>query len=322
MKTLLYSALILTLIACQSKRKETYTAQQVIPSEVATEQHPGLEMLETYCYVCHSPTATMDDRVAPPMAAVKMHYISEETSKEDFTNEFLSFLAEPTEDKAKMRGAIRKFGLMPAQKFPEEALQQIAEYLYEHEIETPAWFEQHRKEEMGKGKGHGKGHGAMQHASPKEKGMKMATSTKAELGKNLMGTIQREGTLAALKFCSERAYPLTDSMATVHQAKIRRVSDKPRNPNNRATSEEEAYINRFKLQVAKEGTIEPIIVSEGNSYNFYYPIVTNTMCLQCHGTPNATIASATFEKIRELYPNDEAIGYSENEVRGIWSISF
>ena len=52
----------------------------------------------------------------------------------------------------------------------------------------------------------------------------------------------------------------------------------------------------------------------------YYPIETNKMCLQCHGLPNTQILPATLTKLKHLYPTDKAIGYGENELRGIWVI--
>ena len=56
--------------------------------------------------------------------------------------------------------------------------------------------------------------------------------------------------------------------------------------------------------------------------NFYYPIVTNGMCLQCHGEPNKEIDEATLAQLNNLYPDDKAKGYAMNQVRGIWSISW
>ena len=80
--------------------------------------------------------------------------------------------------------------------------------------------------------------------------------------------------------------------------------------------------NSFKQDLEKGLTVEPI-VEKNNSGEiaFYYPIITNTMCLQCHGTKNE-VAPETLVKIKNLYPKDKALGYSTNEVRGIWSISF
>jgi len=44
--------------------------------------------------------------------------------------------------------------------------------------------------------------------------------------------------------------------------------------------------------------------------------------LQCHGEPNKQIADQTFLAIQKLYPNDQAVGYDINQVRGIWNVSF
>ena len=76
-----------------------------------------------------------------------------------------------------------------------------------------------------------------------EKGKMYAQTTQKVLGKNLMLNIQKNGPLGAVAFCNEKAYPLTDSMAIVHNAKIKRVSDKPRNQNNKASKKELEYID-------------------------------------------------------------------------------
>jgi hypothetical protein len=155
-----------------------------------------------------------------------------------------------------------------------------------------------------------------------ERGLKYALSTKAVLGKNLMSKIQKEGTLAALKFCNIKAYPLTDSMSVVHKAVIKRVSDKPRNYKNKASAEENEYISIFKKDIKLNKESEPIVVETKEKVSFYYPIKTNSMCLQCHGKSTSDIKINTLKHIKELYPNDLATGYSENQVRGIWSITF
>jgi len=153
-------------------------------------------------------------------------------------------------------------------------------------------------------------------------GLKYAMTTKAQLGKNLMGTIQSKGTEEAVTFCNVKAFPLTDSMAVVHKAIIKRVSDKPRNLNNAASLKEIDHIKKFKREIASGQKMVPIIEPlDNDSIQFYYPIITNKMCLQCHGEPNKDIKPAVFEKLTALYPEDKAVGYSEDQVRGIWSIT-
>ena len=154
-----------------------------------------------------------------------------------------------------------------------------------------------------------------------ELGMEYATTTQKTLGKNLMEKIQEGGAIEALNFCNIEAIPLTDSMSTKYNASIKRVSDKNRNSSNQANAEELKYIEKFKRDVLDENAINPIIVEKESKVHFYYPITTNAMCLQCHGKPE-NIKPEVITNINKLYPNDLAIGYSANEVRGIWSIAF
>ncbi|MCB0466756.1 MAG: DUF3365 domain-containing protein [Aequorivita sp.] len=325
--------------ACNTNTRNEYLA--IAENTVNTEteiiqEHPGKKLMENNCYVCHNPKTAEDAMIAPPMVAVKMHYISGETSKEEFIVAMVEWSKNPSEEKSKMPGAVKKFGLMPYQFYPEETIKQIADYMYDNDIEEPQWFDAHYKQmhgdrpqmkgRMGHGKGNGKGMGKNQNAntqlSEKERGMQMAQTTKAELGKNLMGQIQKNGVIAALDFCNIQALPITDSMAAVHKAYIRRVTDKPRNPKNKANATELQYLENFKKQVAAGGEVNPIVVAMGNETEFYNPIVTNSMCLKCHGTPGKELETLTLTKIQELYPMDKATGYGENEVRGIWSIRF
>jgi copper chaperone CopZ len=61
---------------------------------------------------------------------------------------------------------------------------------------------------------------------------------------------------------------------------------------------------------------------EDGTVKFYAPITTNSMCLQCHGSPEKDIESKVLTALTNLYPEDKAIGYDVNEVRGIWSITY
>ena len=154
-----------------------------------------------------------------------------------------------------------------------------------------------------------------------ELGMEYATTTQKILGKNLMEKIQQGGANEALAFCNIQAIPLTDSMAVKYNATIKRVSDKNRNSSNQANPEELKYIKKFKTNLLSDNDLELLVVEKEDKVHFYYPITTNAMCLQCHGKPQ-NIKPEVMLNINKLYPNDLATGYSENEVRGIWSIAF
>lgn len=293
-------------------------------ANLLAEAHPGKKLMETNCYLCHSPHAPeLEGRVGPPMVAVKAHYMGDATSLEQFTQDMAAFLSAPDTVRARLKEDVRRYGLMPYQQFSPEMITQIAEYMYRYQIAEPEWFAAAWAQKTGQGPYQQPGlTDSLSANTPKSKsdiGLEYALETKKVLGKNLMQAIQSQGPLHALEFCNTRAIPLTDSMAQHYATSIRRVSDKPRNPDNEANAEELKYIELFKKQVAAGQDPLPVVLERQGIAQFYYPIVTNSMCLQCHGK-STDLKPEVAQKIRSLYPADKATGYSENEVRGIWSV--
>ncbi|WP_347921839.1 c-type cytochrome [Pontimicrobium sp. SW4] len=123
---------------------------------VESQEHPGKKLMETNCYVCHNPVTSHDDRLAPPMIAVKKHYKNNNITKKEFIANFKKWVNKPSEEISKMPGAIRKFNIMPYAPYSEEDIEQIADYIYDNDIEQPEWFDEHYKQEQKKGMGKGK----------------------------------------------------------------------------------------------------------------------------------------------------------------------
>ncbi len=144
---------------------------------------------------------------------------------------------------------------------------------------------------------------------------KIAEETKKNLVTNLTQKISEKGAENALEFCNVNAIPLTKQLEDQHNVMIKRVSDKNRNPDNAANETERKYIDFFKEQLVLKQKLE----AKFDNGVFYAPITTNNMCLQCHGSEK-DIKPETLAKIKSLYPNDKAIGYQENEMRGLMVI--
>ena len=150
---------------------------------------------------------------------------------------------------------------------------------------------------------------------------KYALETKGVLGKNLMNAINTQGTEKAIEFCSTKAIVLTDSMSIAFNASIKRVSDKPRNPINMANDNETAFINELKQKISKGEKMTPKFTESDGKITGYFPIETNAMCLQCHGSKDLDIKPNVLKKIAQLYPKDLATGYKENQIRGIFVVT-
>lgn len=155
-----------------------------------------------------------------------------------------------------------------------------------------------------------------------EKGMEYAMAVQATLGKTLQNKIQDGGIQEAMVFCKAEALPITDSLSKKFGVTISRITDKPRNPVNVAAAGEMEYFSNFRAELSGGQTPEALVVREENRTNFYYPILTNNLCLKCHGTPGDDIRPDVLTILEELYPQDEATGYSANELRGLWKVSF
>lgn len=150
----------------------------------------------------------------------------------------------------------------------------------------------------------------------KEDFKKIAEETKKNLVGNLTKQISENGAENALAFCNVNAIPLTQKLEAEYGVTIKRVSDKNRNPDNAANAKELKIIEQFKAQLAKKEELKAT-TEEGV---FYAPITTNAMCMQCHGSEK-DIKSEVLAKIKSLYPEDKAIGYKENELRGLMVIN-
>ena len=299
--------------SCKNSGKENDTAKNDLFNLNQKEIAEGFDLLENNCFSCHSPNASIENQIAPSMKDIKEHYVDGDISNKQFTNDLLAFLKDPSEETSKMPSAIERYNLMPKMNFSEEQISKLASYIYYTELEKPDWFEKHYQEEKLK-------HHSTTSLSPIEVGQNMAMKTKGVLGKNLLKAINSKGTENALSFCSNRALPLTDSMAVSLNAQIKRVSDKNRNPKNKADQDELAYIESTKKRLLKGEEPKPQIMTVDSKQLAYYPIMTGKMCMQCHGQVHTEVLPATLSKINSLYPDDKAIGYKLNELRGIWVV--
>ncbi|EED35925.1 conserved hypothetical protein [Luminiphilus syltensis NOR5-1B] len=154
-----------------------------------------------------------------------------------------------------------------------------------------------------------------------QRGKAIAADTGNALGAKLIEALGVGGPTHAIDFCNLNAESITQSIAEKHRVGVRRVSDKPRNPNNAASESELDYINASKALLAKGEAPAPWILEQPHSITGYYPIVAGAMCLQCHGTPGKDVSAATAALLNQLYPEDQALGYSAGDLRGVFVIT-
>ncbi len=157
------------------------------------------------------------------------------------------------------------------------------------------------------------------------RGRQAATRTFGLLSSNLQNAIKTTGITNALPYCSVLADPLTQQVARELNADVRRVTHRPRNLKGAASAEELELIKRYQAALARDtNAVAPTLVtSRTDRIVFYSPIViTNTLCLQCHGVAGTDVRPETLTAIKKLYPSDQATGFKLGDLRGLWRVEF
>lgn len=156
----------------------------------------------------------------------------------------------------------------------------------------------------------------------KEKGVIITDKLFKTLAGELNGKIQQEGVAAAIGYCSLNALGITEKVGNESDVELFRVTHRARNPLNKADETELKMIENYILQQSQGSILHPQIVERDGKKVFYSPILLSApLCLSCHGNP-ANMESAVVEAIQSRYPEDKAVSFELNEVRGMFKVVF
>lgn len=142
----------------------------------------------------------------------------------------------------------------------------------------------------------------------------------SELQARLAAAIKASGPTGAISECRLIAPAIADSMGREGWS-IRRISDKNRNPDNRATLAEKSIMAVFTDAVQPKRKFFGDWKTEDSvtTYTYYKPIYIKKNCLQCHGDLQ-TLAPNVYKMVKKHYPIDKAKGYREGDLRGMFVV--
>lgn len=154
-----------------------------------------------------------------------------------------------------------------------------------------------------------------------ENGKKLAMNAGSVLKTRLTVAIKNGGVINGITVCNDVAQELMDSISIADGTKIKRTGIKTRNDKNSPDQDDIGILSEM-IKKQKSGSIlSPVAIKQdNNTVKVYVPIITEALCLNCHGKAGQDIKSDVYAVIREKYPNDEATGYSLGELRGAWVI--
>lgn len=130
----------------------------------------------------------------------------------------------------------------------------------------------------------------------------------ARLSGRLTEVMQAEGPAAAIEVCSREAAEVARSVGEEQGVTIGRTAIKLRNPKNAPPDWVQPFVEKR--------TAEPQFVDLPDGHTgALLPIKLKSKCLACHGTTD-TIPADVKTKLAELYPDDQATGFGEGDLRG------
>ena len=149
-----------------------------------------------------------------------------------------------------------------------------------------------------------------------------ATKLQIELESALTFAIAEGGPVAGIEVCSYMAPEIAKKISMEENLTIYRVSLKTRNKDNNPDKWEKRVLNLFEEWKNKGKDIQHLEAYniESNNLRYMKAIVIQKKCLTCHGKVDA-IPVEVKETIDTLYPEDEATGYKEGDVRGAFSVN-
>ncbi len=138
-----------TLVGCSNKKAEQNERKTPPLTEVVPLSRVS-NILAVNCYICHNPNSmSHDEIVAPPLIATKMRYLKESADRNTFINRMTAYISNPNKETTLMKGAVKRFGLMPQSVLSEDDIRAVAGFIYDNEILAPSWFAAHEKEMHG-----------------------------------------------------------------------------------------------------------------------------------------------------------------------------
>jgi hypothetical protein len=158
----------------------------------------------------------------------------------------------------------------------------------------------------------------------KQHGMSLIQAFSTELKANLQSAIKEGGLAKGIEVCSVKAPEIAAKHSTLNW-QVKRTSLKVRNPQNQATPEELSVLEAFEVAKAGGKAVQDLSYYQVNdqgtyrSHHLMKAIPTQALCLACHGE---TLAPEVKAVLNQRYPQDQATGFSEGDIRGAFSLIY
>jgi hypothetical protein len=149
-------------------------------------------------------------------------------------------------------------------------------------------------------------------ATPSESDKSAMLAAKDALFNRLSGRLTEAmgsvGPSGAILVCSEEAKNIAEQVGAEHDVRIGRAGVRLRNPNNQPP----AWASKLVEQKSDSPTFAVLSTEQSAAL---LPIQLQAQCVMCHG-PKDQLSPDIQDQLAKLYPQDQATGFREGELRG------
>jgi len=146
-----------------------------------------------------------------------------------------------------------------------------------------------------------------------------------QLKGGLVSAMQSDGPVGAISACHIKAPEIAKKISAEKDRRIARTSLKTRNPDNTPDAWKKKVLQQFEQRKVAGESVEKMEYAEvldnngKRKFRYMKAIPTGGVCQTCHGK---NIPPDIAEKLDELYPQDNARGFSLGDIRGAFTISY
>lgn len=142
---------------------------------------------------------------------------------------------------------------------------------------------------------------------------------KQGLLKTVQSAVQTGGPSSAVEACQLEAPQIeAKSVEGLSRIRLGRATHRARNPKNVPAPWMKEYFENF-LSTGVRPKVEVVRI-DNEKLGYIEPIfIGMPLCLQCHGTE---IQEELGKKIKELYPEDQAVGFKAGDFRGVFWVEY
>lgn len=139
----------------------------------------------------------------------------------------------------------------------------------------------------------------------------------------LVASMKSSGPAEAINVCNKVAPGIASELSKKYGMEIARTSLKVRNADNAPDNWEKNVLNAFEERKSEGESVKTLTFSEvitdndSQEMRMMKAIPTGEVCLICHGNNIAEPVQVSLDK---LYPDDQATGFSQGDIRGAFTV--